>query len=164
MIYQQLLAKLFTYDYSGFKIQHFDKETFQRTKILPTENIFILPMGFCRRPVNFSLDKAIKMVTRTRLTILLEDPYQFNRVRSKATPKASIQLKDLSGESQYKVTYTIHDNKLNNGLSCTDYEQIGTSYGSCIEKALEKEFIEWFGCLPPWFPSSTPEDKTQKCR
>ena len=38
------------------------------------------------------------------------------------------------------------------GYDCTDYTKLGSSYGQCIRDALGDQLLNWFGCIPPWFP------------
>ena len=38
----------------------------------------------------------------------------------------------------------------------------GSSYGECLVDAIQQDLIDWFGCLPPWFPATAKHQ--QKCR
>ncbi len=47
----------------------------------------------------------------------------------------------------------MHDSSVYDGSSCTNYERIESSYRECLESAMKSKFLEWYGCLPPWFPN-----------
>ena len=51
--------------------------------------------------------------------------------------------------SYYRLYFSIYD-----GVTCTDYKRINHTYGECIENALEKKMLVWYGCIPPWFPTT----------
>ena len=68
---------------------------------------------------------------------------------------------DASG---YNVQYALHDNRLNDGDSCTDYEKAGTTFKVCFETAVKNQMLEWFGCLPPWLPEKLLNPKAHACR
>ena len=53
--------------------------------------------------------------------------------------------------SYFEIIYTMHDRSLYNGKSCLSYEEIGSSYGDCIENVMKVELLKVYGCLPPWF-------------
>ena len=50
------------------------------------------------------------------------------------------------------------DNRIMDGITCTDYDVTDTDFNGCIMELCRSEFFRLIGCLPPWFPSSQ-EDK-----
>ena len=56
-------------------------------------------------------------------------------------------------QSSYELGYTIHDSKIYDGKSCTDYKRMNSSYGNCVDSIMKRHLMECYGCLPPWFPA-----------
>ena len=55
-----------------------------------------------------------------------------------------------------RVTKAIH--RSDKG-GCTDYSKTN-SYGDCIQRQMEKNFLHYLGCYPPWFRAV--DDKEQE--
>ena len=59
--------------------------------------------------------------------------------------------------ANFLLDYDIHDDRIKDGITCTDYGKYNTSYGSCIKSAMRAELLAAFGCLPPWFLNEDPK-------
>ena len=151
----ELLTLFFEHDYSGMLNQEFNDW------LTPYQNVsqtlkFLFPHGFCKE-IKFSEDKKFFiMKTKEKRKILLTDPNRRNKLRTEETSESWMSVgpskNGLYEAANYEVALEIHNNQLNNGQTCLDYTSMGTSYGDCIENALQNQLMQWYGCLPVWFP------------
>ena len=134
---------IFNTDYSNFYSKHSN-----------LEHLFLPQHGFCKKMLKKRSDIYIK--THKRSMILIVDPYldsgfyvvEVNSGRLYFGPTYD----NYFDSSSFNLKYMYHDNKIADGQSCTDYEMIESSYGTCIENIMKKYLLECYGCLPTWFP------------
>ena len=50
------------------------------------------------------------------------------------------------------MAYTLYDNSIHDGTKCTDYRKLSSSYATCVEDDVQQKFVNWYGCVPKWFP------------
>ena len=55
----------------------------------------------------------------------------------------------------YDLEMTWYDSNIHDGVTCNDYAKKGSTYGKCVETALKEKLLNWYDCLPPWFPENT---------
>ena len=87
-----------------------------------TTKIFTQPYGFCKKA---TLNGTFSINSKENLRIILVDPNIDVNFRLVVSPQAFIDTKPGSVES-YKVQVDVHDNKIDDGKSCTDYRSLGT--------------------------------------
>ena len=62
--------------------------------------------------------------------------------------------KDFFEGFNYDIEFSLHDSRIKNGRTCTDYDRIGSTYGMCVEENIRDFMLDRFGCLFPWFRES----------
>ncbi len=133
------------------------KRNYDKTSVkdIATTEEFVLPFGYCLKLSKAMPRSTIKSVEKS--IFLLVDPSKDSRVRITEIPNTrqvfgptdtDLNMFDLS---YFEIIYTMHDRSLYNGESCFSYEEIGSSYGDCIENVMKVELLKVYGCLPPWF-------------
>ena len=50
----------------------------------------------------------------------------------------------------FHVKINLHDSRINDGLTCTDYEKYGTTYGECTKDMIMNVMVKHFNCVFPW--------------
>ena len=117
------------------------------------ELIYIAPHGFC---INVTTNNKITSVMSTeKSTFHLVNPTGANKLRMFDKENKKI----IFGPTQngffegllYEVDVNLHDHNIYDGVSCVNYERLGTSYDDCIDKAFKEKLLDWYTCLPPWF-------------
>ena len=151
----ELLTLFFEHDYNGMLNQEFNNW------LTPYQNVsqtlkFLFPHGFCKE-IYFSEDmKFFIMNTKEKRKILLTDPNRRNKLRTEERSESWMSVgptkNGLYEAANYEVALEIHNNQVDNGRTCMDYTSMGTSYGDCIENALHTQLLQWYGCIPVWFP------------
>ena len=126
------------------------------------ELVFMIPQGFCMKPKQ--MKKGLNYRVTAQSFFVINDPDTANKLRLTEMKQGRLYL-GPSGEntfsgSGYEIKINVKDSSIDDGKSCTDYKRIKTTYGECIETALMKNLIAWYGCLPPWFPA---QNKTTTC-
>ncbi len=56
--------------------------------------------------------------------------------------------------SLYRASYDNYDDSIDDGITCTDYNKLGSSFGECFQKDIDSKIMEWIGCIPMWFPEN----------
>lgn len=145
---------LFEYDYSDAWILEFstwlDMEWNEKHDLK-----FLFPHGFCNE-IDFSINKKFFFLkTKKNRKVLLVDPNRKNKLRTEENFESWLSIgptkNGLYEAANYEVSLEIHDDKINNGITCTDYASMGSTYGECIENAVKDQLLKWYGCLPVWF-------------
>jgi hypothetical protein len=151
----QLFTSLFERNYSDIKIFQFSDWNHIQSEVIKPESLrFLFPHGFCKE-VNTKDEKLIFFQSKKKLEIILVDPNRRNKLRTEENFGYRMSVgptnNGLYETKNYEVSLEIHDNNVNNGITCTDYNSVGYTYGECLEKTLETQLMKWFGCLPVWF-------------
>ena len=140
-------------DYSVNSYSAKDDDIAKNTTV-HTEMVYIAPYGFCIK-VKF-LTKTITIRSKRKTFYLFVDPMRENRlVLNIMTIGEGVfgpNWKNLYEGHNFEVEYTLYDHKIHKDITCTDYEAIGSSYGECVETAMQERFLAWYKCLPPWLP------------
>ena len=118
------------------------------------KNLFLPRQGICKKLTVSDSDLFIQ--TKKRSMILIVDPYIENNLRATEMKQGRLYCgpshNDRFDSASYNLEYRLHDSKIYDGHTCTDYKRANLSYGDCIDGVMEKLFLESYGCLPPWFP------------
>ena len=115
----------------------------------------MIPQGFCMKPKQ--IKKGLNFRVTAQSFFVINDPDTANKLRLTEMEQGRLYF-GPSGEntfsgSGYEIKINVKDSSIDDGKSCTNYKRIKTTYGECIETALMKNLIAWYGCLPPWFPA-----------
>ena len=155
--FQKLKENIFEYDYSNFFTEVTETVEDSKFKPVDTELMFMIPFGYCRRLYETQVG-LLALSTESNVVILV-DPYKENNIWIPDIHRGRFEFgpTEIGVETGliYLVELEIHDLKLHKDETCTDYESIGSSYGECVEKIMADNFLQWYGCLPPWVKDST---------
>ena len=116
---------------------------------------FSTNLGYCMHLENTS---SGEMTTTSKLSVLMVDPNNNNdnevmideieNARVTFGPTADHLFDFLNIE----IRISLYDARIRDGVSCTDYDKINSSYGQCITGVMRERLLRCFGCLPLWFP------------
>lgn len=152
LAFQDILEDIFEYNYTTLAVVNGNSK--------PKE-VFLFPSGFCKKLL-FNISDYGKVVTANSLKFHAVDPKKKNNLRTEerydATYIIGPQGKPTSNETLYnwariQISCEVHDASILDGQVCLNYENKNSSYGECIQDALEAKMIEMYGCLPPWVPN-----------
>ncbi len=154
--YQEIQDAIYNKDYSNTVAWNSKTGDLPDYNFVDTEMIYFAPLGFC---LNILSTKKFTAVKNTEKSVLyLVDPLANNKLGFLGSNFAKISFgpTDL-GYFEYvvfEIKIEIQDHSIFDGKTCTDYERMGTSYDSCVVNRIETFLLEWFKCLPPWFPEN----------
>ena len=146
---------IFDYDYTSFVHQtSLTGDDYKWTEA-PTDKVYFIPHKFCMKPKQTLKEMNFRSTKDSFL--FLDDPEKNNGLRITRIDSWKGVLGPTGNLTfngkLYEVQISIHDSRVHDGVTCTDYKKIGSSYGECIENEFKNELLSWFGCLPPWFPN-----------
>ena len=144
--FDEVAKTLFNDDYTDLRLENAKGQI-----------VLIQPYGFCIQLLNFSMRAKLKVTSKQTIKFLLLDPYRGTRIRADEAlgPNTKLEVKDNSNENLwYNMIYTLHDDSFFDGNTCTDYRKLTTTYGECLEKAVERKLSKSYGCVPKWFPGN----------
>ncbi len=55
----------------------------------------------------------------------------------------------------YEMVFSLYDTSIKDGVTCTNYERINSSYGECVNQVVKDLFLENLDCVPPWVPNNS---------
>ena len=148
--YDDIEQDLFSYNYTGFSL-------FVAVK----EPIFIQSHGYCQQVLNFSLNSIQDIFSHHPIRIFILDPHQSTQLRIEQNLGQTSTLFAGNNRNEfivYKLVYILQDDSIHDGLKCTDYRRIASSYDSCLYHNVLQKLHDWYGCVPIWFPY-----KNEKC-
>ena len=152
--FKELQEDIFDYDYSTFVHQTSLTGDDYKWTDAPADLVYFIPQKFCMKPKQTL--KGMNFRSTKKSFLYLDDPEKTNGLRITRIDSWKGELGPTGNLTfngkLYEVQISIHDSKVHDGLTCTDYKKIGTSYGECVENEFKRELLGWFGCLPPWFP------------
>ncbi len=157
MTFDQLKKILFTYDDSYYKASY---ENIKKGINKPEDFdiVYIAPHGYCMKLRTVKSGIGFTSTSR-EATLFLVDPFWSDTLRLMGHENDFIdfgeQKDGLYEGLTYDVKVTLHDSSINDGQTCTDYENIGSSYGKTIENILQQFMLNWFGCILPWIQNSS---------
>ena len=153
--FQDLKSSLYNSNYTGYFAKVSDTGNYNDWNISEDTEIFTLQHGMCKKLK--TIKKGTIIYSKFSSIIILVDP-------AKDSPLKVFQIENgfqnfahkdngFYSSHTYEVELSIHDSSVYDGVSCTNYERIESSYRECLETALKSKFLQWYGCLPPWFPN-----------
>ena len=158
--FRQLQDVLFEADYSStiFKAEtNAVKAHSMEYNGIRTESIYFGSDGFCTK-LN-KVEKTMFISSIKRSLFFIVDPAKDNRVKISAMDNAKGFFGPIDDTyfryQSYRIHFSLHDSHIYEGKTCTSYENYHSSYGECFENEMAKVLLEWYGCLPPWFPTNT---------
>ena len=150
--FMKLQDEIFRQNFSTLEIVDLGIE--QGSSEIPTEKIFMPTHGFCLKLKKTS--KEISLRSSGSFMFLLVDPAKDTKITIQEVKFSKIEIGPTATGHHtgkvYAIQVSIHDSRIHNGIACTEYNQLHSTYGECIENALKQQVMNWYGCLPPWFP------------
>ena len=151
---EELFHILYETNYTDMTVEELNN--WVEDKNIVTDSVkFLFPHGFCRELNYTDSYKFLIMKTFSHRKILLIDPNRQNLVRTEENSQAWMSVgpmpNGLYEAANYQVSIEINNDMLNDGKTCIHYENRGTTYGKCVEKAVYDQLMKWYGCLPVWF-------------
>ena len=165
LTYNDLENLLYEYNYTALKVRSYSGKDNSSDTNQSSEKHFLFPHGFCMklsiaRPMNW-----IKIWSTNKVKISFVDPAEENDIHTEETINAQVTIGPVTDSFFEKMGYVIeyerNDHSINEGITCTDYETLGTSYGTCLNNILKEEMRAEYGCNPPWVPG---HNSTQECK
>jgi hypothetical protein len=158
MTYHQLEELLFEYNYTTLTTQSWNSET-----------LFKLPHGMCKKiMVEYSKEEYL-FETRESSLLTTVDPSIENKLRIKEIPNSRMYFGPIDGNDEYfeykdyELQVTLHDNSIQDGVHCCNYDKRNTSHGQCVHEKLMDFFLQNYGCLPPWTAQNKVRSSFKKC-
>ena len=157
--FRQLKHGLFKSDFAS--VEYFSS-TMDKINFNPNKNdtttVFRIPQGFCMKPDK--IDDVMYFRTRQKTIVYLEDSsmdtgFRITRSINGAFRIGPVEHQQFQGYN-YEMEIDIHDSSIFDGITCTDYERLKSSYGECFEREIQKYFLDGYGCLPPWISGNAP--------
>ena len=162
--YQDLENQLFNYNYTTLVIWTLAKNKWNLHNQTDQMN-FLIPHGVCKKLTGIQPSTKLYITSTKRVTVLFVDSARANLIRSGETLHSHASFGPSStthyDEFSYTLQYSVNDDRINDGTSCTNYEKLGKSYGKCLENNLNEDLKTLYGCIPPWL-SNTQEQVCQK--
>ena len=122
------------------------------------ERKFLFPHGDCRKMADVPTKPTVGLETATKVTIYFVDPAKENDIRTEETTHAQATIGPAADNFferiVYEVHYSLHDATIHDGVTCTDYTKMGSTYGRCLTEVLTEEVLHGYGCIPPWVPGN----------
>jgi hypothetical protein len=148
--YIDIEQDLFNYNYTDFTVDNADNELF-----------FIQSHGYCQQVLNFSMNSIQNIFSYHPIRIFILDPHRSTQLRIEQNLGQTSTLFAGNNRNEfivYKLVYILQDDSIHDGLKCTDYRKIASSYDSCVQDNVLQKLHDWYGCVPIWFPY-----KNEKC-
>ncbi len=155
LTFNNLQKLLFSYDYSNlWVVETLENDTSVYREL---DMFYLTAYGFCMK--SQILGNYFLFTTEQKLSFFLIDPHTENNLMINVDDNAKgIVGSDANGLFDY-YTYDLeivmYDSRIHEYDTCIDYNEKGSSYSECVENSLKDKLLEWYGCLPPWFPSNT---------
>ena len=145
---------MFEYNYEDFEA-HFGPWN-DKIGDVNSELKYLTPFGFC---LSWSLLKnEVTLSSKESTSVFIIDPTYSNDLVLLGSKSVKLNFGSLGNGFysgyKYEVQITLHDERINDGLSCIDYDRIDSSYGECIEDRMRKNMLMELGCLLPWVPDA----------
>ena len=139
--------------------------SFSTANTSENKKVFLQPDGHCFQLTNFSFGSYIKILSKESIKVYMIDPRKSINM-SIVTTDPGVDMIYMQPSTCFPTTYegkhfdiTVEmiDNRIMDGITCTDYDLTDTDFNGCIMQLCRSEFFRLIGCLPPWFPSSNEE-------
>ncbi len=121
-----------------------------------TKKVFIQPHGFCLQVFPESMS-SLAFAGYHEVKFIILDPYQSTMFRLEEIHGKSTSLRKTEKGYEYsmfRAAYEIHDDSINDGITCTDYNKLGSTFGECFQNEVNSKMLGWMGCIPIWFPGN----------
>ena len=155
--YKELEALLFDYDYSTLNLSINQIWGYNNT----LQKKFMFPHGICMKLLDVQSKPWIEVETTKKVRVLFVDPAKANSIRTGENFGAEVSIGPVSnthyGLGIYEVDYSLHDDTIYEGSSCTNYGKLDSSYGECLKTVLIDQFMANYGCIAPWIPGNNSE-------
>ena len=148
--YEDIEKDLFNYNYTGFIVVNAVNELF-----------FIQSHGYCQQVLNFSMNTIQDIISYQPIRVFIIDPHRSTQLKIEQNLGQTSTLFAGNNRNEYivyKLAYILQDDSIHDGLKCTDYRKISSSYDSCVQDNVLQKLHDWYGCVPIWFPY-----KKEKC-
>ncbi len=150
LTFKKLQEEIFDFDYSNLEVKYStngDKEDYTNQE---PKKVKLFPFGFCMKLDNIEQFTQIRLTTKS--LILFVDPRKESSVYLPKMKNGEIEAGRTSYHLFEKITFEIeismHDSSINDGLTCTDYDKVGESFGDCVENDLKETLYRAiFKCL-----------------
>ena len=155
--FKDLTDKLFDYNYTDIDVgEYYDSDWIE----YDLEMEFFTGYGFCLSSKMMSQNTSHLYLSSTQsITFFLVDPERQNKIKGFIGGNAKGLFKPNSNSMYdyfvFRLDITLHDSHIQEGTKCTDYAKKGSSYGECLQDAMQDELIKLYGCYPPWFLNDT---------
>ena len=155
--YHEIQDRIYNTDYRNLVVENSKTGVISDFQIADTEMVYFVPLGFC---INIMPTKKFTIVKNTEKSELyLVDPAGANKLRMFESNDAKINFGPTDvgyyDRMVFEVEVKIHDFSIHDGKTCMNYEKMGTSYNSCVQNEMKTFLLEWYKCLPPWFPKNS---------
>lgn len=150
---EEMQKFLFDVDYTSFAVLAQTDKGIREWVEIESDEIYQIPYGYCKRLEQDQ--RKIMIQSRERNIILFVDPSKDNSIRMSRMDNGKVVFgpvgEHLYEEFTFQIEIGIKDLNIHEGISCTNYDSKGFSYGQCIQNIFGKALIDWFGCIPVWF-------------
>ena len=151
---QDVVPLLYSTDYKNFTNMNGQKK-----------KVFILPEGECFRIDKFQINQDLVLRSHNKLKVYIADANKANDLMIEITDAEVDNVEIRPTEmgtyegKRFILSAELHDHKVHNGYTCTDYTKQRSSYGMCVEKVIKSRLEKYLGCLPAWFTPVLKDDK-----
>ena len=155
--YEEMKKMLYDFNHTNSEISTYSV-TNDSYKIEDQSIVFDTIQGFCAKLEEVKIG-MVKVKTKTESKIYLVDPFWSNPLglleRENKVIEIGSNINGVYDSLAYDVQISLHDSRTNDGVTCTDYDKLGTSYGQCSELVIKQLMLQWFGCLLPWLSKNS---------
>ena len=124
--------------------------------------VFLQPDGHCFELTDFSFETYMKIRSTQTTKVYMIDPRKSLNMSLITTDPGvdNIWIQPTTSSpttfegKTFDITVEMIDNKIMDGITCTNYDLTDMDFNGCIMEMCRSEFLKLIGCLPPWFPSS----------
>ncbi len=153
--FDKLQRDIYVHDFKDLLVKT-GHSVYEEIKV-QTDTVFIVHEGFCKKLD--ATNRSVMLHSTKRYNLYLIDPYLANNLTFPAGENVKVTFGSLGNgyfdTKSYKIEISLYDNRIDDGITCTDYEKARTSFGQCIETRLGESMLNWLGCYLPWFQKST---------
>ena len=157
--YEDLVKLLYKTDYESLLLVASEKRIDGNKKI-GADKVFLNAYGFCMKLLH--TNKTVSIESKYETLFFLIDPARSNNL---SLNYMTVYMGEFgpSGNNtfqgyNYEVKIQLHNHKILDGETCTDYDKLSSSYGGCLRDKMQESFLNWYGCTPPWI-----QKKNQTC-
>ena len=129
-----------------------------RTENNPFKSVFSPVRGNCIE-IMWKKDTVREVICNTEnVYLLVVDPLRMYDISYIEMENARVSVGPSYGNffeyATYEMLFSVYDTSIKDGVTCTDYEKINSTYGECVNEVVKDMFIKNIDCVPPWVPSN----------